>query len=122
MNLEFCLNEMPKRYLVANTNKVELPTDFVYSKKTRYIHVLNVKLYDIATGTLLMDVSMHTDFIKDLPYRNGFVCFCNEQLAKRKKYEIQHFMSSFDIWFEDLSENVLDPATYKFTAEFMIEF
>ena len=113
---------MPKRYLIANTAKTELPMDFVYSKKARNIHVLNVKLYDIATGTLLMDVSMHTDFIKDLPYRNGFVCFCNEQLAKRKKYEIQHFMSSFDIWFEDLSENVLDPATYKFTAEFMIEF
>jgi hypothetical protein len=113
---------MPKRYLIANTNRVELPTDFIYSKKTRHIYVLNVKLYDIATGTLLMDVSMHTDFIKDLPYRNGFVCFCNEQLAKRKKYEIEHFMNTFNVWFEDLSETVLDPLTYKFTAEFMLDY
>ena len=113
---------MPKRYLIANTNKVELPTDFVYSKKDRYIHVLNVKLLDIATGTLLMEVSAHSDFIKDLPYRNGFICFCNEQLAKRKKYEIQHFMTHFNLWFESIDETILDPATYRFTAEFMIEY
>lgn len=113
---------MPKRYLVVNTNTFDLPQEFIISKEDKYIYVLNVKLIDIATGTLLMEVSMHTDFIKDLAYRNGFVCFCNEQLAKRKKYKIQHFMTKFNLWFESIDETVLDPSTYKFTAEFMIDY
>lgn len=113
---------MPKRYLITNTNETELPLDFIYSKKDRFIHVINVKLMDIASGKLLMDVSMHSDFVIDLPYRNRFICFCNEQLAKRKKYKIDHHLTKFNIWFEDLLEVGILPGTYYFTAEFMLEF
>ena len=113
---------MPKQYFVTNSLRNDLPMDFVNSKNKRYIHVINFKLMDITSGKLLMDVSAHSDFIKDHPYLNGFMCFCNEQLAKRKKYEIMHHITNFNLWFQDLYGNVLNPSNYLFTGEFMLEY
>lgn len=113
---------MPKRYFITNLLRSELPYDFINSKNKRYIHVINFKLMDITSGKLLMDVSAHSDFIKDHPYLNGFMCFCNEQLAKRKKYEIMHYITNFNLWFQDLYGNVLNSSNYLFTGEFMLEY
>jgi len=114
---------MVKRYFITNSLITDLPLDFINSKDNkRYIHVLNVKLMEIASGKLLMDVSVHGDFIIDNPDRNGFICFCNEQLAKRKKWQILHQPRKINLHFEDLDGALIDPALIKFTVEFMLEF
>lgn len=114
---------MVKRYFITNTLSTDLPLDFINAtKEKRHIHVLNVKLMETSSGKLLMDVSVHGDFIIDNPDRNGFICFCNEQLAKRKKWQIFHQPRKINLHFEDLDGVTINPSTIKFTAEFMLEF
>ena len=114
---------MVKRYLVTNTTKTDLPLDFISSKDERHISVLNIKLIDLASGKLLMDISAHSDFVIDHPDFGGFLCFCNEQLAKRKKWEIYHQPRSFNLEFRRFDTGALiNPLTVSFVAEFMLEF
>jgi hypothetical protein len=44
-------------------------------------------------------VQVHADFIQDHSHLDGYVCFCNEVLPKRKKYEQFNRARSFNIWF-----------------------
>ena len=114
---------MVKRYFVVNNIKTEYPAEFLHSKEKRHISVLNIKLIDLASGKLLMDISAHSDFIIDHPDFNGFVCFCNEQLAKRKKWEILHQPRFMNLEFRRLDTGALiDPLTVSFVAEFLLEF
>ena len=113
---------MVKRYFITNTLTTELPLDFIYSKDKRHIHILSVKLISVSTGGLIMNASLHGDFIIDNPDRNVFVCFANDQLAKRKKWQIFHNPARITLHFEDFDGNVISPSLYKFTAEFMLEF
>ena len=113
---------MPKRYMVANQLRSALPHEFITSRDDRHISVINVKLMKISTGNLLMDVSCHGDFIVDNADRNGFMCFCNEQLAMRKKWEIFHKPDFITFHFEDMDGNIVDPSDLKFTVELLLSY
>ena len=114
---------MVKRYFVVTSLKSELPYEFVNSRDKRHISVLNIKLLDKLSGKLLMDISAHSDFIIDSPDFNGFVCFCNEQLAKRKKWEILHQPRFINLEFRRLDTlELIDPTNISFVAEFLLEF
>ena len=114
---------MVKRYFVVTSLKSELPYEFVNSREKRHISVLGIKLLEKDTGRLLMDISAHGDFIIDSPDFNGFVCFCNEQLAKRKKWEILHQPRYINLEFRRLDTlELIDPSIVSFVAEFLLEF
>ena len=113
---------MPKRYFITNTSTTDLPLDFINSKSKRYIHVLGIRLISSSTGGLIMNSSAHSDFIIDHPDLNGFVCFCNEQLPKRKKWEIFHQPRSISFRFQEFDGTPLNPLDYQFIAELMLEF
>lgn len=113
---------MPKRYMVTNTFRTEFPIEFQISKESRHISVLNVKLLDIATGNLLMNVSCHGDFISDNADRNSFMCFCNEMLPKRKKWEIFHKPRYVNFHFEDMTGVLIDPLSIQFTVELLLDY
>jgi hypothetical protein len=44
-------------------------------------------------------VQLHANFIQDQPHLDSFVCFCNDELPKRKKYEQFTRTRSFKVWF-----------------------
>ena len=111
-----------KLYFITNTTSTELPPEFVNATTKRWIHVINIKLISATTGGLILNTSAHGDFITNRPYRNGFLCFCNEQLDKRKKWEITHTINQVTLHFEDFNGNIINPSLYKFTAELMLEF
>ena len=113
---------MPKLYFITNTPSTELPPEFVNATTKRFIHVINIKLISATTGGLILNTSAHGDFITNRPYRNDFLCFSNEQLDKRKKWEITHTIHSIRLHFENFDGITIDPATYKFTAELMLEW
>ena len=113
---------MTKLYFVTNTIETRLPTEFVYSKNPKYISIINTKLMNASTGKLLLDVSIHSDFVVSHPYLNGLLSFCNEILPQRKKWQIKNENDKMTLHFRDLDQNIIDPATVKFVAEFLLEF
>lgn len=113
---------MPKLYLSTNTFETPLPPEFVYSRNPKYISIINTKLLNASTGKLLLDVSIHSDFVTSHPYLNGLLSFCNEILPMRKKWEIKNENDKITLHFRDLDQNIIDPLTVKFVAEFLLEF
>ena len=113
---------MPKRYFITNTHTTDLPLDFINSKDKKHIHVISVRLIDSTSGALIMNTSMHSDFIIDHPDLNGFVCIANDLISKRKKWEILHRPTRVNLHFEDFDGTTINPSTYKFIAEFLLEW
>ena len=113
---------MPKRYFVTNTSTTELPIEFTSAQTKKYIHVLGVRLISKTTGGLIMNATAHGDFVIDHPYLNNFICFCNEQLPKRKKWEIQHRPQRISLRFQESDGTPLNPIDYEFIAELMLEY
>ena len=113
---------MPKRYFITNTFTTELPIEFTSSQNKKYIHVLGVRLVSKSTGGLIVNGTCHSDFVIDHPYLNGFICFTNEQLPKRKKWEIQHRPQRISLRFQEFDGTPLNPIDYEFIAELMLEY
>ena len=113
---------MSKLYFVTNTIETLLPPEFVYSSNPKYISIINTKLMNASTGKLLLDVSIHSDFVTSHPYLNGLLSFCNEILPQRKKWQVRNEKDKMTIHFRDLDQNIIDPSTVKFVAEFLLEF
>ena len=113
---------MPKRYLVTNTEITDLPQEFINSKNKRYIHFMHSRL--ILNNALIGDITIHGDFITDLPYLNNFISFVNVDISKRKKWEILHNPRQIKLWFQDLQGNIIDLTANngQFVTELMLEF
>ena len=114
---------MTKRYFTTDTLENTLPTEFVSSKNNKYISVISCKFF--VNDELLDDniegfqdikfISMHADFVHDRRDLDSFVCFCNEELPKRKKYQQLYDQKVFNLWFCDVDGTkinlIKDPMT-----------
>jgi hypothetical protein len=105
-----------KRYFTTNTLHNQYPPEFVESQNPKYVHVIGCKLFgtvgsvaeNVKTVQPLDFVELHASFIQDKPYLNGFVCYCNETLVKRKKYQQFGKVRDFKIWFQNYDGKLFD--------------
>ena len=111
---------MTKRYFITNTLKTDLPLILQQSTNRRYIHFIHCRL--VLNNALIGDVTVHADFVIDLPYLNNFVSFANIDLSKRKKYEVLNNPREIKIWFQDLQGNIVAVNNDDFVLELMLEF
>lgn len=128
----YALPPVYKRYYVTNTEKNELPVEFTASPNTRYIHVLACYLfYDdptiedgiIKQFSVPQYYSLHSDFVQDAAFMDGYVCMANQPLYQRKKYQQIHRKNSFKLWFKDhTGERVVLDDNYHFVVELMLEY
>ena len=112
-----------KRYYTTDTLTNQLPPEFVNSPNEKHIIVIGCKFF--ANDELLDDniegfqdlkfITMHADFVHDRRDLDSFVCYCNEQLPKRKKYQQLYDQKVFNLWFCDVDgtkiELIKDPLT-----------
>jgi hypothetical protein len=118
-----------KRYFITNTLHTLYPPEFVESQNPKYVHVLGCKLYgtvgnvtnSIKTVQSFDFVELHANFIQDKPYLNGFVCFCNDALMKRKKYQQMGKVRDFKIWFQNYDGTPFDWENKQKDAYFVLE-
>lgn len=121
-----------KRYYTTNQIINELPTEFVASPNTRFIHILACHLfYDdpginediIKQFSIPQYYSLHASFVQDAPYMDGYVCMANQPLYQRKKFQQIHRSPSFKIWFKDYAGNAVElNEHFHFVIELMLEF
>jgi len=111
---------MVKRYFTTNTLKTALPLSFVTSKDKKHISFIHCRL--VVNNALIGDVSLHSDFITDMPYLNYFVNFVNVDIAKRKKWEILNSPREINVWFQDLQGNIINVTDGQFILELLLEY
>lgn len=84
--------------------KIKLPPAFCDSKNPRQIIVMQCKA--TYKNTLVGDIVMHADFIKDDHWFDYAVCFINEEPnRKTAKFAYKDYRRDFSIWFSDLDGN-----------------
>jgi len=111
---------MVKRYFVTNTLKTELPLLFFNSKNKRHISFVHCRL--VVNNALIGDVSIHSDFITDMPYLDYFVSFVNVDISKRKKWEVLNNPRELNVWFQDLQGNTVNVNDGEFVLELLLEW
>jgi hypothetical protein len=118
-----------KRYFITNTLHSLYPPEFVESQNPKYVHVLGCKLFG-TVGTVVENVKtvqsfdfveLHANFIQDKPYLIGFVCFCNEPLMKRKKFQQFGKVRDFKVWFQNYNGTPFDMTNQSKDAYFVLE-
>lgn len=112
-----------KRYYTTDTLTNILPPEFVNSTNEKHIIVIGCKFF--VNDELIDDniegfqdhkfITLHADFIHDRRDLDSFVCYCNELLPKRKKYQQLYDQRVFHLWFCDVDgtkiELTKDPLT-----------
>ena len=92
-----------KTYIVTNTLETDLPAEFVFSTRDRYIEVQNVMFVDNRNWAVLPnDVVMHADFIHGDEYLDKAVIPCNFMQTNYKVYPFKGREDVLKIWFTRL--------------------
>jgi hypothetical protein len=125
-----------KRYFITNKQYNLYPDAFVQSQNPKYVYVLGCKLFGtvgsrvegtgddkktIKTVQNFDYVELHANFIQDFSHLNGYVCFCNETLPKRKKYQLLNSGRDFRVWFQNYDGTPFDLNKDERQAYFVLE-
>ena len=136
-------HKIQKHYKTITCENIDWPVAFVNSRNPRYVHVIGCKFFiDMPQVDDMIEsfhspkfISMHADFIHEYKDYDSFVCFTNDLLPKRKKYEQLTNHPYLRIWFknhekktlvqspEDVKNNdEIFMGKYHFVLEIMLEF
>jgi hypothetical protein len=87
--------------------EINLPVFFTNSmNKAKYIEVRHCKV--IYKDTLVNDIKLHSDLVKENQFDDHFICFTNETLVKPKKYKWNSSDKSIRIWFSDIRNQPIE--------------
>lgn len=129
-----------KRYLCTNSLVTELPHEFRVSRNKKYIHVLKCTVFEenpAVDETVLKFSSpqfatMHADFVQDARHLDSFVCFANQELYQRKKFEQFTDAREIRLWFKEYDGTPMKMIDYDsegdiisriyFTLELLLEY
>ena len=111
---------MPKLYIHTNELTTKLPDQFIQGKD-RYIHFLHCRL--VNNNALVGDISIHsTDIIKEYPYLDGFLWWCNYMNSDRYKWKIEGTLRQFTVSFKQLGNTPLSVNSGEFVLSLMLEW
>jgi len=111
---------MPKLYIHTNTFTTKLPDQFI-TGKNRYIHFLHCKL--VTNNALIGDVSVHSlDLVKEYPYLDGFLWWCNFVNSDRYKWKIEGTLREFTVNFKQLGASPVVINEGDFVLSLMLEW
>ena len=112
---------MVKRYFTVNTKQFILPSEFVFSREpTKMIHFIHCRLE--YQNQLVGNASIHGDWIVEMPYMDRFVSWCNVDIAKRFKWEINHNPKICTVWFKENATTDITVLDGTFVLQLMLEY
>ena len=120
-----------KEYFITDKLKTNYPWDFIHSTNAnKSVHVIACTLFkeepNVETKIMEFSVpkysSLHANFIHRGKYLDSFVCYCNQPLEKRKKYQQMIKDDYLEIWFKYYDGSPLDMENVHFILELMLEF
>lgn len=111
---------MPKLYIHTNELKTKLPVQFIQGKN-RYIHFLHCRL--LYNNALSGDISAHsTDIVKEYPYLNGFLWWCNYVGADRYKWKIEGTLYEINLNFRHMGTTLENINSGEFLLSLLLEW